>query len=178
MRQYTLECSPRTCVIHMSVCYCHLWMSCCVFCMDEMEASITAMSFTSLMHRTHWFENPGRMMGETTVMKSDLSDLVCASVRGSARVTFIVRRLVCRLWCGAAALGVLAAAGRLTAGLPVFSIHLSLRGDTRVCSNHTADKVTVSCQKESLQRVMKRQIWCSLASWEQLQLRILNRDHQ
>lgn len=32
----------------------HLWMSCCVFCMDEMEASIRAISFISLLHRAHW----------------------------------------------------------------------------------------------------------------------------
>lgn len=35
-------------------------------------------------------------------------------------------------WCGAAALSVLAAAGRLAAGLPVFPIHLSLHKTLKV----------------------------------------------
>lgn len=53
-------------------------------------------------------------------------------VRGRVRVTFIIRGLVSGFWGCAAALGVLAAAGRLTADLPVFSIHLSLPGDKSV----------------------------------------------
>lgn len=55
-----------------------------------------------------------------------------ACVRGRVWVTFIIRGLVGGFWGCAAALGVLAAAGRLTADLPVFSIHLSLRGDKSV----------------------------------------------
>lgn len=49
---------------------------------------------------------------------------------------------MCRFWRGAAALGVLAAAGRLAAGLPVFPVHLSLRrGGTGVSQAvHTPDK--------------------------------------
>lgn len=59
-----------------------------------------------------------------------LSKPVC--VRGRVWVTFIIRGLVGGFWGCAAALGVLAAAGRLTAHLPVFTIHLSLRGDKSV----------------------------------------------
>lgn len=48
-------------------------------------------------------------------------------------LTFVVGGLVRRFRCGAAALGVLAAAGRLAAGLSMFPAHLGLwRGDTRV----------------------------------------------
>lgn len=55
--------------------------------MDEMEASITAMSFTSLMQRTHWFENPGRTTGETTELRSAMSDLVLVRACVGARVS-------------------------------------------------------------------------------------------
>lgn len=36
----------------------HLWMSCCDFCMDAIEASICARSFISLLHRAHWLPKP------------------------------------------------------------------------------------------------------------------------
>lgn len=46
--------------------------------------------------------------------------------------TFIIRGLVGGFWSCAAALSVLAAAGRLAADLPVFSIHLSLQRSTGI----------------------------------------------
>lgn len=36
----------------------HLWMSCCDFCMDAIEASICARSFFSLLHLAHWLPKP------------------------------------------------------------------------------------------------------------------------
>lgn len=94
--------------------------------MDVMEASSRAMSFTSLLHRAHWFENPGDITGgDIRRVPWPFHNSVgfgCAR----ARLTFIVRGLVCGFWCGAAALRVLAAAGRLAAGLPSFPIHLRL----------------------------------------------------
>lgn len=117
--------SQKVCVC---VCHFHLWMSCWVFCMDVMEASIRAMSFTSLLHFAHWFGYPGHMNLQIKILF--VVQLVCA-LCGTVCITFIVRGLVRWFWCGAAALGVLAAAGRLAAGLPVFPVHLRLRGSTR-----------------------------------------------
>ena len=48
--------SSKCCLRLVCFCVCdlsHLCMSCCVLCMDAMEASIPAMSFTSLLHREH-----------------------------------------------------------------------------------------------------------------------------
>lgn len=81
------------------MCYCHLWMSCCVFCMDEMEASITAMSFTSLMHRTHWFENPGRTMGETIVIRCIVRLCLCQSAECICHLHYPMTRVSALVWC-------------------------------------------------------------------------------
>lgn len=66
-------------------------------------------------------------------------------------LTFIVRGLVCGLWCGTAALRVLAAAGWLAAGLSVLPIYPSLRMSQkrfiRSDSSITADKLIANCIK-------------------------------
>ena len=47
-------------------------------------------------------------------------------------LTLVIRRLMCGFRSGAAALSVLAAAGRLTAALPVLPIQLGLNTQTHV----------------------------------------------
>lgn len=45
-----------------------------------------AMSFTSLLHRAHWFENPGHMTGEnitTSVAQFKISFFECVCVYAS-----------------------------------------------------------------------------------------------
>lgn len=90
------------------------------------------MSFTSLLHREHCFIKPAQTNKRRPFIYMFILLSVPVCVRGRVWVTFIVRGLVGGFWGCAAALGVLAAAGRLTADFPVFSIHLSLRGDKGV----------------------------------------------
>lgn len=96
--------------------------------MDVMEASIRAMSFISVVHRAHWFENAGHLTGERTHdLRLDEPFEMGACEQLCACLTFVVRGLVRGLWCGTAALCVLAAAGRLAAGLSVLPVCPSLR---------------------------------------------------
>lgn len=68
-------------------------------------------------------------------------------VRGKGTCTFIIRGLVGGFWSCAAAFSVLAAAGRLAADLPVFSIHLSLQ---------RSKGITVTFSGQSASRGQKR----------------------
>lgn len=63
---------------------------------------------------------------ENTRLRMSHSRRVFVSECVFLRLTFIVGGLVCGLWCGTAALRVLAAAGWLTAGLSVLPVHSSL----------------------------------------------------
>lgn len=69
----------------------HLWMSCCVFCIDVMEASISAMSFTSLLHRAHWFENPAHTTDENIRLQTAFCERNCVCLSVCVHLTFIVR---------------------------------------------------------------------------------------
>lgn len=97
-----LQFLPHTCVCECKHCYFHLWMSCCVFCIDVMEASIRAMSFTSLLHRAHWFENPGHMTDSRRFRQCNLRFCLLLSVClrvCEAHLHCLRTRVWAQVWC-------------------------------------------------------------------------------
>lgn len=89
------NCSAHKCVSRLP----HLWISCCVFCMDVMEASISAISFTSLLQRAHWLENPGCFGWEHKIYMKPWETHVIEQVRVRMLYLHCLRTRVWALVC-------------------------------------------------------------------------------